>query len=151
VEIRGPGRESGAAAAACAPEDHQAIPDPFARLIGKDPTMTTHYHSPQDLDRLGEFKELAGPEFAAYAKLDGSIGREDGAIDPLNRELIAVGVAISSQCPYCLQVHVTKAKAAGATKAQIAEATMIAAALGAGAAVTHGTLAFRLFDEAPEA
>jgi hypothetical protein len=34
----------------------------------------------------------------------------------------------------------------GATKA-----TMIAAAPGAGAAVTHGTLAFRIFDEAPEA
>jgi AhpD family alkylhydroperoxidase len=113
--------------------------------------MTTHYHSPQDLDRLREYKELAGPEFAAYAKFDGSIGRDGGAIDPLNRELIAVGVAISSQCPYCIQVHVGKAKKAGATKAQIAEAAMIAAALGAGAAVTHGTLAFRLFDEADEA
>jgi AhpD family alkylhydroperoxidase len=110
--------------------------------------VTTHYHSPQDLDRLAEFKELAGPEFTAYAKFDGMIGREGGAIDPLTRELIAVGVAISSQCPYCLQVHVTKAKQAGATKAKIAEAVMIAAALGAGAAVTHGTMAFRLFDEA---
>jgi AhpD family alkylhydroperoxidase len=113
--------------------------------------MTTHYHSPEDLNRLREFKELAGPEFAAYAKFDGTIGREDGAIDPLNRELIAVGVAISSQCPYCLQVHVGKAKKAGATKAQIAEAVMVAAALGAGAAVTHGTMAFRLFDEADQA
>ncbi|HEY4613875.1 MAG TPA: carboxymuconolactone decarboxylase family protein [Citricoccus sp.] len=113
--------------------------------------MTTHYHSPQDLDRLSEFKELAGPEFAAYAKFDGTVGREDGALDALTRELIAVGVAISSQCPYCLQVHVGKAKKAGATKAQIAESVMVAAALGAGAAVTHGTLAFRLFDEADDA
>jgi AhpD family alkylhydroperoxidase len=112
---------------------------------------TTHYHSPQDLDRLGEFKELAGPEFGAYAKFDGTIGRQDGAIDPLTRELIAVGVAISSQCPYCLQVHVAKAKKAGATKAKIAEAVMVAAALGAGAAVTHGTMAIRLFDEADDA
>ncbi|GAA1658870.1 hypothetical protein GCM10010977_08840 [Citricoccus zhacaiensis] len=110
--------------------------------------MTTHYHSPEDLDQLREYKELAGPEFAAYAKFDGSIGREGGAIDLLHRELIAVGVAISSQCPYCIQVHVGQAKKAGATKAQIAEASMIAAALGAGAAVTHGTLAFRLYDEA---
>lgn len=110
--------------------------------------MTTHYHSPEDLDRLGEYKDLAGPEFAAYAKFDGSIGRDGGEIDRLHRELIAVGVAISSQCPYCLQVHVGQAKKAGATKAQIAEASMIAAALGAGAAVTHGTLAFRLYDEA---
>jgi AhpD family alkylhydroperoxidase len=123
----------------------------FPTQIEKDHTMTTHYHSPQDLDRLAEFKKLAGPEFTAYAKFDGSIGREDGAIDPLNRELIAVGVAVSSQCPSCIQVHVTKAKQAGASKAQIAEATMIAAALGAGAAVTHGTLAFRIFDEADKA
>ncbi|MEO9248284.1 carboxymuconolactone decarboxylase family protein [Citricoccus nitrophenolicus] len=110
--------------------------------------MTSHYHSPEDLDRLSEYKDLAGPEFAAFAKFDGSIGRQDGEIDPLHRELIAVGVAISSQCPYCIQVHVGQAKKAGATKAQIAEASMIAAALGAGAAVTHGTLAFRLYDEA---
>lgn len=110
--------------------------------------MTTHYHSPEDLERLGEFKDLAPQEFEAFAKFDGSIGREGGAIDPLHRELIAVGVAISSQCPYCVQVHVTKAKKAGATKAQIAEASLVAAALGAGAAVTHGTMAFRIFDEA---
>lgn len=113
--------------------------------------MTTHYHSPEDLQRLGEFKDLAPQEFQAFATFDGVIGREDGAIDPLHRELIAVGVAISSQCPFCIQVHVTKAKKAGATKAQVAEATMVAAALGAGAAVTHGTMAFRIFDEVDEA
>jgi alkylhydroperoxidase/carboxymuconolactone decarboxylase family protein YurZ len=43
---------------------------------------------------------------------------------------------------------VTNAKKAGATKAQIAEAAMVAAALGAGAAVTHGTMAFKIFDDA---
>ena len=110
--------------------------------------MTQHYHSPEDLKRLAEYKELAPHEFQAFAAFDGSIGREGGAIDHLHRELIAVGVAISSQCPYCIQVHVTQAKKAGATKAQIAEASMVAAALGAGAAVTHGTMAFRIFDEA---
>jgi alkylhydroperoxidase/carboxymuconolactone decarboxylase family protein YurZ len=46
---------------------------------------------------------------------------------------------------------VAKAKTAGASKVQIAEATMIAAALDAGAAVTQGTLAVRTFDDAPEA
>jgi AhpD family alkylhydroperoxidase len=114
----------------------------------KGTIMTAHYHSPDDLQQLAEFKELAPQEFQAFAKLDGTIGREGGAIDQLNRELIAVGVAISSQCPYYIQVHVTHAKKAGATKAQIAEAAMVAAGLGAGAAVTHGTMAFRIFDEA---
>ncbi|KLU11601.1 MULTISPECIES: carboxymuconolactone decarboxylase family protein [Kocuria] len=110
--------------------------------------MTDHYHSPDDLKRLPEFKELAPQEFQAFAAFDGTIGREGGAIDQLHRELIAVAVAISSQCPYCLEVHVTQAKKAGASKAQIAEAVMVAAGLGAGAAVTHGTMAVRIFDEA---
>lgn len=110
--------------------------------------MVDHYHHPDDLKRMTEFKELAPQEFKAFTAFDGSIGREGGAIDQLHRELIAVGVAVSSQCPYCIEVHVTQAKKAGATKAQIAEATMVASALGAGAAVTHGTMALRTFDEA---
>lgn len=90
-----------------------------------------------------------GPkESQGFATFDGTIGREGGAIDQLHRELIAVGVAVSSQCPCCSQVHVTHARKAGATKARIAEAAMIAAGLGAGAAVTHGIMAFRIFDEA---
>ena len=110
--------------------------------------MVDHYHSPEDLKSLAEFKELASHEFQAFTKFDGTIGREGGAIDQLHRELIAVGVAVSSQCPYCMHVHVTQAMKAGATKAQVAEAVMVAAGLGAGAAVTHGSMAFRIFDEA---
>ena len=110
--------------------------------------MSQHYHDPEDLKRLTEYKELAPQEFKAFAAFDGSIGREGGAIDQLHRELIAVGVAITSHCPYCIQVHVNNAKRAGATKAQIAEAALVSAALGAGSSVTHGTMAFRFFDEA---
>jgi alkylhydroperoxidase/carboxymuconolactone decarboxylase family protein YurZ len=47
-----------------------------------------------------------------------------------------------------LDVHTANAKKAGATRAEVAEAAFIAAALRAGAAVTHGTLALKLFDAA---
>ncbi len=40
------------------------------------------------------------------------------------------------------------AKKAGATREEIAEAVFVAAALRAGAAVTHGTLALKFFDQA---
>lgn len=42
----------------------------------------------------------------------------------------------------------TRAEKAGASAAQVAEAIMVATGLGAGAAVTHGTMAVRIFDEA---
>jgi AhpD family alkylhydroperoxidase len=46
---------------------------------------------------------------------------------------------LTTQCPYCIEVHSKKAKKAGATEQELAETTLIAAALRAGAAVTHGT------------
>ena len=50
--------------------------------------------------------------------------------------------------PVCLDAHTKAAKAAGATRAEVAEAALLAAALRAGAAAMHGTLALKLFDQA---
>jgi AhpD family alkylhydroperoxidase len=36
-----------------------------------------------------------------------------GAIDTLNKQLMAVAVALTTQCPYCIQVHVRAARSAG--------------------------------------
>ena len=108
-----------------------------------------HYHDSDDLKRLGEFKQLAPTEFATFVEFDKIVGREDGAIPRKYRELIALAVACTTQCPYCLDVHTRGAKRAGATREEVTEAAMLAAALRAGAAVTHGALALKLFDEAP--
>jgi AhpD family alkylhydroperoxidase len=107
-----------------------------------------HYHDSDDLKLLGQLGKLAPKEFAAFVEFDKAVGRADGAIPPKYRELIALAVACTTQCPYCLDVHTRNAKKAGATREEVAEAGMIAAALRAGAAVTHGTLAVKLFDKA---
>jgi AhpD family alkylhydroperoxidase len=108
----------------------------------------SHYHDATDLKQLPELKKLAPEEFAGFVALDKIIGREDGAIPRKYRELIALGVALTTQCPYCLDVHTRAAKRAGATREEIAEVAFLAAALRAGAAATHGTLALKLFDQA---
>ena len=59
---------------------------------------------------------------------------------------MALAVSFTTQCPYCLDVHTAAAKRAGATREEVAEAAMIAATLRAGAAITHGTLALKLYD-----
>jgi AhpD family alkylhydroperoxidase len=63
----------------------------------------------------------------------------DGAIPKKYKELMALAVALTTQCPYCLDIHKKAAHAAGATAEEIAETTFVAAALRAGAAITHGT------------
>ncbi len=103
------------------------------------------YSEHGDLGRLGELRKLAPTEFAGFVELDKIVGRTDGAVPPKYRELIALGVALTTQCPYCLDVHTGNARKAGASEEELAETVFIAAALRAGAAVTHGALALKLF------
>ena len=106
----------------------------------------SHYHDSDDLKLVGEMKTLAPVEFKGFVALDNVVGRDDGAIPHKYRELIALAVACTTQCPYCLDVHSRHAQKAGATRTEIAETAFITAALRAGAAVTHGALALKLFD-----
>ncbi|MEO6806240.1 MAG: carboxymuconolactone decarboxylase family protein [Edaphobacter sp.] len=64
---------------------------------------------------------------------------EDGAVPKKYKELIALGVALTTQCPYCLEIHRGRAVEAGATPEEIAETALVAAALRAGGAVTHAS------------
>ncbi len=109
--------------------------------------MSDHYHDQNDLRLLGEMKNLAPEDFKAWLNLDSIVKREDGAIPRKYRELIAVAVACTTQCPYCLEVHAKAAKAAGATRAELTESAFLAAALRAGGAATHGAMALKFFDQ----
>jgi len=110
--------------------------------------MSEHYHDVGDLRFLKEMGKLAPTEFNAWFGLDKIVGREDGAIPRKYRELIALGVACTTQCPYCIEVHVKNAKSAGASRQEITEASLIAAALRAGGAATHGAMALKFYDQA---
>ncbi|MBP3954451.1 carboxymuconolactone decarboxylase family protein [Gemmata sp. G18] len=95
-------------------------------------------YDPANLKKLKTMKELAPEGMAAFDALNAAVFK-DGALSVKVKELIAVAVAVTTQCLYCIDVHVKKAKAAGATEAELTEATLVAAALRAGGAVTHGT------------
>jgi AhpD family alkylhydroperoxidase len=109
--------------------------------------MGNHYHDSDDLKLLAKMKELAPSEFKAWVDLDRIVAREDGQIPRKYRELIALAVAHVTQCVYCMEAHVKGAKRAGATREEVVETTFLAAALRAGGAAAHGTLALRLYDQ----
>ena len=108
----------------------------------------SHYHDSDDLKRMREFSQLAPKEFEAWLNLDRIVGRDDGKIPRKYRELIAIAVAHTTQCVYCIDVHVKAAKKQGATREEVAEAVFLAAALRAGGAAAHGTIALKSYDNA---
>jgi len=67
----------------------------------------------------------------------------DGALTGQQKQLIAVAVALTTQCPYSIDFHTKAAREAGASDAQLSEAALVAAAIRADGAVTHATHMFR--------
>lgn len=110
--------------------------------------MSSHYYDPSDAKARMQMAELAPSDFKAWMGLNMIPSSDAGAIPVKVRELIAIAVAHATGCPYCIEAHVKKGKAAGVTKQETAEAVLISAALCAGAAAAHGGLAMKFFDEA---
>ena len=110
--------------------------------------MSSHYYDPSDAKARMEMAELAPSDFKAWMGLNMIPSSDKGAIPVKVRELIAIAVAHATGCPYCIEAHVKKGKAAGVTKQEAAEAVLISAALCAGAAAAHGGLAMKFWDAA---
>ena len=92
----------------------------------------------ENLTRLKKMDSLAPEVMKAFWAFD-KAAVAAGAIPVKYKELIAVAVALTTQCPYCIDIHSGNARKAGATEAEIVEAAMVAASLRAGASVTHAT------------
>ena len=98
------------------------------------------------INRLREFTQLSGDSFKAFGSFDQQ-ALKAGILSTKEKELIAVAVAHTTGCPYCIDIHTKAAKKAGATKEELAESIMVATALKAGSALAHGVNALVAFDE----
>jgi AhpD family alkylhydroperoxidase len=98
-----------------------------------------------DMKNLGKLKTLDAnaPEgMKAFWAFD-KAALAAGAIPAKYKELMAIAVAFTTQCPYCIEIHTGRARENGASEQEIAEAVVVAAALRAGAAIVHGTHAMK--------
>ena len=98
-----------------------------------------------DMKNLSKMKNLeahAPKAMQAFVAFD-KAALAGGAIPGKYKELMAIAVALTTQCPYCIELHTDKAREIGASDQEIAEAVLVAAALRAGGAITHGTHAMK--------
>ncbi len=85
-------------------------------------------------------KELAPHVHDAFDAFSRAVFAE-GALPEVTKQLIAVAVAHTTQCPYCIRGHTKLARRRGATDEQIMEAIWVAAEMRAGGAYAHSTIA----------
>jgi alkylhydroperoxidase/carboxymuconolactone decarboxylase family protein len=98
--------------------------------------MDTYYH-PQDLAKFGEIGKEAPELWQKFSEWYGAVFKE-GALTEREKALIALAVAHTVQCPYCIHAYSTTCLEKGSTPEQMTEAVHVAAAIRGGSSLVHG-------------
>jgi len=104
------------------------------------------FHSVDARTQFKKMRELVPESYRAFLEFDQKAFK-DGAIPAKTKELIALGIAQITQCPWCIDAHTRKAADAGCSDAEVGEVIFVAMAMAAGAAWSHGGLALQCLGE----
>jgi alkylhydroperoxidase/carboxymuconolactone decarboxylase family protein len=95
------------------------------------------YYKPDHLPNFGQIgegsPELAEKFFAYYSAVFA-----DGALSSREKALIALAVAHTVQCPYCIDAYSKECLQQGSDLEQMTEAVHVATAIRGGASLIHG-------------
>lgn len=95
------------------------------------------YYCPHDLARFAEMGKNRPELWAKYMEYYGAVFA-DGALTEREKALIALGVAHSVQCPYCIDAYTHACLEKGADLDQMTEAVHVANAIRGGSSLVHG-------------
>lgn len=107
-----------------------------------------------------KFIEDADQDLAIYAKaLPGTLqgfgkmgeaAKGGAALDIKTKELVAMAIAISSQCDHCIGYHARNLVRLDAKREEVAEVLAMCAYMGGGPAINYGVKALQAFDQFSE-
>ena len=103
-----------------------------------------HYHELRKV--MGHLIQRLPDTMKGFSQLN-SASMTDGALKAKHKELIALGIAITSNCDGCIAYHVHDALNAGASNEEIMETIGVAILMGGGPAVVYGCEAVEALDQ----
>lgn len=111
--------------------------------------MTTTADTVKDFNRgvYGLMKAPATAEVMKGFQHMHEAAMAPGALDTATKELLALAIAISTQCDGCIAWHVTNSVGAGATRDQVLETISVAVMMGGGPSTYYGSRAAKALDE----
>lgn len=95
------------------------------------------YYDPKDLGRFGDMGNDAPQLWQQFMTWYNTV-YTDGALTEREKALIALAVAHTTQCPYCIDEYSAKCLEKGADLEQMTEAVNVAAAVRAASTLVHG-------------
>lgn len=97
--------------------------------------MSDYYRS-EDLARFGETARNASELFERFSAWYGA-ALDDGALSKREKTLVALGVALAGQCPYCIDAYTQACLEQGLSMEHITEVVHVAATMRAGMTLAH--------------
>ena len=99
--------------------------------------MEKTYYNPADLAKFGTISEWEPNLAKKFFDYYGEVFKE-GELSEREKALIALAVAHTIQCPYCIDAYTTDSLQKGSTEGEMMEAIHVAAAIRGGASLVHG-------------
>lgn len=99
--------------------------------------MEKTYYNPADLAKFGDIGEWESNLAQKFFDYYGEVFKE-GELSEREKALIALAVAHTIQCPYCIDAYTTDSLQKGSTEGEMMEALHVAAAIRGGASLVHG-------------
>lgn len=95
------------------------------------------YYDPQDLDKFAEIGKEAPDLAKKFFDYYGAVFAE-GELTEREKALIALAVAHTVQCPYCIDAYTRACLEKGSNPAEMTEALHVVTAIRGGASLVHG-------------
>ena len=97
----------------------------------------SEYYKSEDLAKFATVGEGAPALMEKFFAWYGAVFAE-GALSEREKALIALAVAHTVQCPYCIDAYTTTSLEKGSNEEQMTEAIHVAAAIRGGSSLVHG-------------
>jgi AhpD family alkylhydroperoxidase len=92
-----------------------------------------------------KLRSLKSKVYEAFLHME-EVAFSDGALPKGTKELIAVGISVTSDCESCMQWHIEQAAAAGATMREVLEAVEVGIEMGGGLAMVSARFALEVIE-----
>ncbi len=100
----------------------------------------------ETMARMATLQEQTPATFDGFNTM-GKAAKKPGALDEKTKELIALGISISTRCDSCIGFHVKSLVRLGTTREEFCEALAMIGYMGGGPSIAFSAKALEAFDE----
>ncbi len=97
-------------------------------------------------ERIGALQKQTPKTFEGFGKM-GQAAKTPGALDEKTKELIALGIAVSTRCDSCIAFHVKSLVRLHTSREELCEALAMIGYMGGGPSIAYSAKALEAFDE----